>query len=126
MPTGRRDRQATSLPCAWVKFNRFSLTLALFRGRRRIVVCLAVLVLLGAVAAHHALPSEMHGMPAAAICLAIIGGIAVIAPALAGRGQGHTRTSEPAGQLVSLLVPEPRSVPARAGPLFLSLSVLRR
>jgi hypothetical protein len=40
----------------------------------------AVLALAGLVAAHHGMPMDMHAMPAAAMCLAVVGaGVAVAA-----------------------------------------------
>lgn len=79
----------------------------------------------GLVALHHGAPIGMHEMPAAAVCLAVLGAGVVVAGTA---GRLLTRRLAPA---VDWLVPvvwltEPRSVPARAGPLYLRLAVLRR
>ncbi|HWH93878.1 MAG TPA: hypothetical protein VNT03_08450 [Baekduia sp.] len=110
--------------------DRMSLIAAnrlLRRARRHLLVAAAVLVSAGAVAAHHGMPIDMHAMPAAAMCLAVLGGAAVAAGSalvLASR-QALPRFSAcwvphqaPVGR--------PRSAPARAGPLFVCLQVLRR
>jgi hypothetical protein len=95
------------------------------RSRRRLVVALAVIGLAGAVAAHHGAPMDVHAMPAAAMCLAIVAvaGAAVGAAVAGWRGVWApviacgSRPGWASG---------PRRPPARAGPLFLRLQILRR
>lgn len=95
-------------------------------SRRRVVLVIALVALAGAVVAHHDMPMDMHAMPAAVVCLAVLaaaGAIVVAIAALVTPAWLRTddRPTLPAG------VREPRSVPARAGPpLFLRLAVLRR
>jgi len=81
-----------------------------------------MLVLGGAVAAHHVMP-DMVGMSAAVACLAVLAG----AVAVAVVGVVRRLTTRPIG----LPVPEPPALPApfrvaaRASPLYLLLLVLR-
>jgi hypothetical protein len=67
----------------------------------------------------------MHAMPTAAVCLAVVGaGIAITA---AIGGAFPARLALPGDWLIPAGPPSrPRSVPARAGPLYLRLAVLRR
>lgn len=86
-------------------------------------VVLVMFVLGGAVAAHHAVP-EMVGMGAAVACLAVLAGAVTVAVVgvvrrLAPRPVGLAVPGAPA-------LPAPSRVAARAGPLFLTLLVLRR
>lgn len=81
----------------------------------------------GAVVVHHSMPMEMQGMPgmpAHAICLAVLAlaGI-VVAAGLVAVCLASFPCSSSAARLRSLIDPAPRSVPARAGPI--SLQVLR-
>jgi hypothetical protein len=95
------------------------------RSRRHVTLAVVLIATTGLVALHHGVPMGMHEMPAAAVCLAVLGaGVAVagaVGPLLAPR----------LALAVDWVVPivwltEPRSVPARAGPLYLRLAVLRR
>jgi hypothetical protein len=79
----------------------------------------------GLVALHHGMPMSMHEMPGAAVCVAVLG--ASVAVATAAGALFVPRLRLPADWLAPLLwLTEPRSVPARAGPLYLRLAVLRR
>jgi hypothetical protein len=95
------------------------------RKRRRLGLVLALVAVTGLVALHHGAPMDMHAMPAAAVCLAVLGiGVAVAAASALGF---RTRLALPADWLIPASWPtRPRSVPARAGPLYLRLAVLRR
>jgi hypothetical protein len=86
---------------------------------------MALLAITGLVAMHHGAPMDMHAMPAAAVCLAVLGvGVAVAAVAAFGF---RARLVLPVDWLIPASWPAgPRSVPARAGPLYLRLAVLRR
>jgi hypothetical protein len=79
----------------------------------------------GLVALHHAAPIAMHDMPAAAMCLAVVASGVAVARGIAGLFL--QRFALPAHWLLPLLwFTRPCSVPARAGPLYLRLAVLRR
>src|SRR4051794_20071536 len=97
------------------------------RARRHLVVVAAIAVCGGAVAAHHTMPVDMHAMPAAAMCLAVLGVAAVSAGAAVLR-----RASPLLPRVCGCWIPHrapvarPRMAPARAGPLFMQLQVLRR
>jgi hypothetical protein len=95
------------------------------RTRRRLGLVMALLAITGLVAMHHGVPMDMDAMPAAAVCLAVLGvGVAVAATAAVGF---RARRAFPADWLIPASWPTgPRSVPARAGPLYLRLAVLRR
>lgn len=95
--------------------------------RRRLLLLLAVLILGGAVFYHHAEPTDMDGMVGGALCLAVLGvGTALLISDASRRWLPEWRAL-PLLRLQSTLWPSTlRSVPARAGPLFLRLSVLRR
>jgi hypothetical protein len=95
------------------------------RKRRRLGLVLALVAVTGLVALHHGAPMDMHAMPAAAVCLAVLGvGVAVAAAAASGF---RARLAPPADWPIPASWPTgPRSVPARAGPLYLRLAVLRR
>jgi len=93
------------------------------RSRRRVALVAIVVATAGLVALHHGMPMDTHEMPAAAMCLAVLG--AGVAVAMGVRAAFAPRLA------LDWLAPvvwlsEPRSVPARAGPLYLRLSVLRR
>ncbi len=98
------------------------------RRSRRSVAAVAVMgVLAVAVLAHHSMPTGMHvtpGMPAGTICLAVLaaGAVSMAAGFMAGPRIPFPRFSS-AERLRSLIDSAPRSVPARAGPI--ELSVLR-
>jgi hypothetical protein len=95
------------------------------RTRRRLGLAMALLAITSLVAMHHGAPMDMHAMPAAAVCLAVLGvGVAVAA---AGAFGFRAPLALPADWLIPASWPiGPRSVPARAGPLYLRLAVLRR
>jgi hypothetical protein len=95
------------------------------RSRRRIALAVVVVSATGLVALHHGMPVDMHEMPAAAMCLAVLGAGAAVANTVAAAFA--PRPALPVDWLLPVARPsEPRSVPARAGPLHLRLSVLRR
>lgn len=86
---------------------------------------LTMFFLLGAVVGHHGMPMDMHQMPAAAICLAVLAGAAlVIAGAVASVNLAPCRVL--AWDIPAAPVLGAQSVPARAGPLILRSVVLRR
>ena len=103
-----------------------SLRRAMRCSRRRATVALILLVLGSAVAVHHAMPGDMHAMPGHTVCLAVLAAGALIA-AVAVIGVTRARPPRP----TSVALPASRcvtcswSIPARAGPLFLRLLVLR-
>ena len=90
-------------------------------------MALAVIGLAGAVAAHHGAPMDMHAMPAAAMCLAIVAvaGAAVTAGAAVAGWRGVWAPVTACGSRPGW-ASGPRRPPARAGPLFLRLQILRR
>jgi hypothetical protein len=95
------------------------------RSRRRVTLAVVLIATTGLVALHHAMPMTMHQMPAAAVCLAVLGTGAAVATA-AGASFAP-RLALPMDWLVPVFWPaEPRSVPARAGPIYVRLTVLRR
>lgn len=97
---------------------------ALHSPRHRLLLLLAVLLLGGLVVTHHIEPKGMDGM-AGGICLAILGGVALLAAPARLRRPGRPRPSRsrPPRQLpLIVLLAGPRP---RAGPLYLELSVLR-
>ena len=84
---------------------------------------LVVLAIGGAVAAHHAMP-EMSGMVATVACLAVLAGavtVAVAATVLRPLWRPLVLSAPPEVPVVA-----PWREPARAGPLHLTLQVLRR
>jgi len=95
------------------------------RSRRRLTLAVIVVAATSLVALHHGVPMAMHHMPAAAVCLAVLG--AGVAVAKAAGALLLPRLALPVDWLVPVMwLTEPRSVPARAGPLYLRLAVLRR
>ncbi len=103
-----------------------SLRRVLRGSRRRLAVLFVLVGLAGAVGVHHGMPMDMHAMPGQAICLAVLGGalLLVTGVALTGAaGRLPRPTNFPTPR--ALVVPSPRSAPARAGPLYLHLAVLR-
>lgn len=96
------------------------------RSRRHLALLFAFFALAGAVEAHHGIPMDMHGMPAAAMCLAVLGAVAIAVAAVGG--VIAVRWPRSAELAIPAWRPSPaRGVPARAGPpVFLRLSVLRR
>ncbi len=95
--------------------------------RRRLAILAVLLALVGIVAYHHSEPSEMDGMALGAVCLAVLGGATA---ALAVEVLRVRLPRPPASQRPGLLFltrPTPvRGIPARAGPLYLRLGVIRR
>ena len=95
------------------------------RARRRMTLAVLIVAATGLVALHHGVPMEMHEMPAAAVCLAVLG--AGVAVAKAAGALMVPRLALPVDWLLPVPWPnKPRSVQARAGPLYLRLAVLRR
>lgn len=95
------------------------------RSKRRVAVLAMMLVIVSAVAAHHAMPDDAHmGMQTAAVCLAVVG-LAAFAVSAAVDLLSRPRIS----WFIRLAVGEARrerpvrSTPARAGPP--ALQVLR-
>lgn len=100
---------------------------ALRSPRRRPVLLLAVVVLGGAVAYHHVEPSGMDGMVAGALCLAVIGGgTALLLAEVLPRWRPALRALSSARPRPLSWIDATKASPARAGPLYLQLSVLRR
>jgi hypothetical protein len=95
------------------------------RSRRHLAVAAILVATTGLVALHHGMPMAMHEMPAAAMCVAVLGASVAVA---AGAGALFVpRLALPVDWLVPVVwLTRPRSVPARAGPLYLRLAVLRR
>lgn len=103
------------------------------RRSRRLATAAALTVLLGAVTGHHLAPGtdmpgmDMHGVDAAAVCLAILAvataGAAAVAAVL------PVALPRPLASIAPRAVVRarrPLSVPARAGPRYLQLLVIRR
>lgn len=98
----------------------------LARSRRRLAVVVALVVLAGAVEAHHAMPMDMHAMSAAAVCLAVLA-VAVIATVAVGTVRLPAWRRAVGWPMPVAFPIEVRGVAARAGPArFLRLRVLRR
>jgi hypothetical protein len=93
------------------------------RARFRLAAVVAVLALTGLVAAHHGMPMDMHAMPAA-MCLAVVGASVAVAAAI---GVAFPVGLAPVADGLMPRAPgsPARGVPARAGPLYLRLTVLR-
>jgi hypothetical protein len=86
-----------------------------------------LLVTGGAVAAHHGMPMDMQAMPGAAVCLAVLGGAVMAAGSAPFRASLRLLQNFSACWVAHQApIRRPRSVPARAGPLFVRLQVLRR
>lgn len=97
------------------------------RSHSRIALTAAVVALSGAVVAHHT-PIDVHGMPdmtATMICLGVLGAATLVAVALNVLPRVRPRPPT-VGILRALWIPPTRGTPARAGPLYLRLQVLRR
>jgi len=91
------------------------------RTRCRVAALAAFAVLTGAVAVHHApsMDMDMH-MASAGVCLAVLQiavGAALVATARPAAGAGRVRLLPRR----SVAVPEPTTVPARAGPRHLQV-----
>ncbi len=99
---------------------------ALRSSRRRLAVVVVLLGLAGSVAVHHGMPMDMHAMSGQSICLALLAGAVLL---VAGVVLARARRPRPrAPKLSTPVTPSGswcRSVPARAGPLYLRLAVLR-
>jgi len=98
------------------------------RAGATLAVSIALAVLLSAVVAHHSAAMDLHAMPAAAICLAVLTATATVVA-------GVRFLSSRRGRRIPVWVPRaprtpflaPCGVPGRAGPcLYLRHSVLRR
>jgi hypothetical protein len=117
-PAARRRLHSEAVSLIWARG-------LLRRSRRRLAVAFVVVTATSLVTLHHGVPMDMHEMPAAAICLAVLG--AGVAVASAAGARFFARLPLPVDWLVPLVwLTEPRSIPARAGPLYLHLAVLRR
>ena len=95
------------------------------RSKRRVAVLATLLVVVSAVAAHHAMPDGMHmGMQTAAVCVAVVG-LTALTVSAAIDFLSQPRLSWfirlPVGE--ARLERPVRSTPARAGPR--ALQVLR-
>lgn len=95
-------------------------------SRRRLTVALDLLGLAGAVGVHHEMPMDMHAMPGHTVCLALLGGAALMVA-----GVALATACAPRPRVAELRTPRThsgtwcRAAPARAGPLHISLAVLR-
>jgi hypothetical protein len=98
----------------------------LSRSRRRVVVLVGTIALVGAVAAHHGLPVDMHDMPAAAMCIAVVAAAIGVATALGALALPGVQPSPEAWRPRWAWIGAPQAAPVRAGPLFLRLQVVRR
>jgi hypothetical protein len=107
------------------RVSAVSIRRLLRRARWRFAAVVAVLAIAGLVAAHHGMPMDMHEMPTAAVCLAVLGAGVAIAATI---GVAFPARLAFPGDWAIPAAPRSRtrSVPARAGPLYLCLSVLRR
>ncbi len=103
-----------------------SLRATLRSSRRRLAIVLILVGIGGAVTVHHAMPMNIHAMPGHAICMAVLAGTLLLAVATAVN-RASARLPRPTNHVLPAARPEAwcRSVPARAGPLCLRLSVLR-
>ncbi len=128
MSTVMTDSARTSGQARQPRLNAVSVICVrryLRRSRRRVTLAVLLVAITGLVALHHGMPMDMHEMPAAAVCLAVLG--AGVAVATAAGALFAQRLALPVDWLVpTAWLTEPRSVPARAGPLYLRLAVLRR
>lgn len=95
--------------------------------RRRLLAFVVILALGGMLFYHHAEPSDMDGMVAGALCLAILGGgTALLLSEALPRWLPKLRAISIPRPRAASRPSSVRTVPARAGPLFLRLSVIRR
>jgi len=98
------------------------------RAGATLVVSIALTVLLSAVVAHHSAAMDVHAMPAAAICLAVLTAAAIIVAGVRvvqARRERRVPIWVPRAPQIPFLAP--CGVPARAGPaLYLRHRVLRR
>ncbi len=99
---------------------------ALRSSRRRLAVMLVLLGLGGAVAVHHGMPMDMHAMSGHTVCLALLaGGVLLVAAAAVAAAGGARPWAADLRMPVTSSGSWCRSVPARAGPVYLRLAVLR-
>lgn len=101
---------------------------ALRGARLRLLLLLVVLSLGGVTAYHHGEPSGMEGMVSGVVCLAVLlgDGATLLLSAALARWRLHRPDSSPRIPRSVAWISPARGVPARAGPLYLRLSVLRR
>ena len=102
------------------------LPLRRFARRRTALVAAVTVLLAGLVIAHHGLPMDMHGMPEAAVCLAIATAVVTVAAGAPILFQPDRVLSRLVPLIADVWTPAPHGAPARAGPLFLRLQVVRR
>src|SRR4051812_4143945 len=100
------------------------LTLRGFVRRRAALVTAVLLLLAVVVIAHHGLPTDMDGMPGAAVCLAIATAAVTVATGAANLFLPRPVLSRSAPLIADVWTPAPYGAPARAGPLFLLLQVV--
>lgn len=107
----------------------------LTRTTRHLTALLVVLVLAGAVVAHHGLPHQMggmhgeHSMAAATMCIGTVAGAVAIAGLVAAVIRRRRRAPRPARVLlpvIARLVPTGTLPRARSSPLYLQYAVFRR
>jgi hypothetical protein len=96
------------------------------RSRCRVVVLVATIALVGAVAAHHSVPTDMHDMSAGVMCIAVLGAGIAVASAIGLLALRRMSATPSAWRPTWTWIGAPQSAPVRAGPLFLRLQVLRR
>jgi hypothetical protein len=106
--------------------SRLALRRVLSTSRGRVVVVVATLALVGAVVAHHSVPTDMHDMSAGVMCIAVVGAALGVATVIGPLALPPVRSSPQAWRPSWTWIGAPRSAPVRAGPLFLRLQVLRR
>lgn len=108
--------------------STMALRRAMARPRRRLAVALVLVAVATAVAVHHAPQTGMAPMPGHSVCLAILALGAGLAAATRLARVAVLALPRPLLRIPvpTLVVLAPRSVPARAGPLYLRLCVLRR
>ena len=98
----------------------------LHASRRRLAIVVVLLGLAGAVAVHHGMPMDMHAMGGHTVCLALVlAGVALAAAVAIAVKPARARRLADQRAPVTRLSRSCRSVPARAGPLYLRLAVLR-
>ncbi len=100
-----------------------TLRAALMRSsRRRLLTVVVLLGFSGAVAVHHAMPTDMASMPGHAVCVAALLAGALLSVCV--RRPRPPRVTN-AQALPSRCIACDWSTPARAGPRYLRLNVLR-
>lgn len=94
-------------------------------SQRRLGLAFAIAALAGAVLAHHGMPMDMHMAPATTCVAVLVLGFAVLRAVAVRVARPLPRVSFGRwGRAVGF--PAPKTVPARAGPLYLRLGVIRR